>query len=565
MLSDQTGAVVAGRSLRWQILLAAFGVVLLGALLANQALNRTTILVPDYGGTYVEGLAGRARLINPLLWQNEAERDLVSLIFEGLVRTDAAGNVVPDLARQWTVSQDGLTYTFDLRDHVYWQDGQPFTAADVAYTVGVTQDPAYTAHPEMADLWRSITTTVVSPLTIRFTLSEPYAPFLDHMSFGILPAHILRGTSVADLGSHPFNLHPVGTGPFRVESLDAEQVTLVPNLQYHGQRPYLDQLQFRFYSDYPTLFAAYERGEIQGAAGLSPDEVDRLAEDSRATLYSAETAACTVIFLNLNRLVFKDKAVRQALLLALDRQALVDQVVEGQAVVANSPVISALWAQDPVLQRYGYDPTAARALLDQAGWRDSDGDGIRAKGNMKLTFSLVTNADPVRERLVQAIAGMWEKIGVPVETQVIEPGRLSEEFLRPRHFDAVLYGWSVSYYDPDPYPLWHSTQAKAGGQNFTSFSNPEADAILEQARRTTDQATRAAMYRRFQQIFADEVPALLLYQSVSQYVVDQAVRNVQVGRLILDPSKRFETVTRWYVKTRREILPEPANAQRLVP
>jgi peptide/nickel transport system substrate-binding protein len=439
------------------------------------------------------------------------------------------------------------------------------TATDVAYTVSVMQDPAYTAHPELADLWRTISTTVVSPLTIRFTLSEPFAPFLDHVTFGILPAHVLRGTPVAALGSHPFNLNPVGTGPFRVKSLDSEQITLVPNLQYHGRRPYLDRLQFRFYSDYQTLFAAYERGEIQGAARLPAGEVDRLANNSRATLYSAEMAACTVIFLNLNRPVFEDKPVRQALLLGLDRQALVDQVMQGQAVVANSPVISSLWAQDPVLQRYAYDPTAARVLLDQAGWVDPDGDGTRTKGNMRLSFSLVTNADPVRERLVQAIADMWRKIGVQVETQVIDPGRLSEEFLRPRRFDAVLYGWSNPYHDPDPYPLWHSTQADTRGQNYTSFSNPEADAILEQARRTTDQPTRAAMYRRFQQIFADEVPALLLYQSVSQYVMDQAVRNVQVSRLMLDPSERFQTVTRWYVKTRRVVLPESPTAQRLAP
>jgi len=538
--------------MRWQILLAATGVIVLGGLLTNLALSRTTVLVPERGGIYVEGVAGRPRYINPILWQNEAERDLVTLVFSGLTTVNDRGEVIPALARSWKINDDGLTYTFSLRSDAHWQDGTPVTAADVAFTIRLIQDPDYTTHPELAHLWRAVDVSTPDNRTVRFTLQQPFAPFLDYTTLGLLPSHRLTGVSIRELAAHPFNQQPVGTGPFRLVEVDEEHAVLEPAPDQE-QQPFLDRLEFRFYPDYQSAFAAYQRGDVNGIGHLPLEDLSQVAGDRELNLYSSPLPDLTIVFLNLNRPFFQDVRVRRALFLALDRQALVDQVLEGQGVVADSPLPPFSWAYEASLGRYEHNPAEARRLLDEAGWRDQDGDGILAHGPLKLEFRLITNDDPVRIALSERIQQAWAQVGVRVHVQVISPAELAD-YLQYRRFDAILYGLSIPTHDPDPYPLWHSSQANGQGQNYGGFAHGEADALLEEARLTTDQPTRAAMYRRFQQIFADEVPALPLYYEVYHYAVSKSVRNVQLGSLMLNPSERFRSVAGWFIKTRRVIL-----------
>ncbi|MFQ6059537.1 MAG: ABC transporter substrate-binding protein [Anaerolineae bacterium] len=547
------------KHIRWQAAIALLGVVVLGLLLGNLAYTRTTVIVPDHGGTYIEGLAGSPTYINPLLWQNETERDLASLIFGGLTRGNDEGEIIPDLAARWDISNDGLTYTFHLREDLRWHDGAPFTADDVVFTLKTMQAPGYEVHPDLADLWRSVIVTKVNQYTVRFTLSEPFAPFLDYTTIGILPAHLLKDVPIEALAEDPFNRHPVGTGPFMVEDSNAAHILLKANPYFYGPRPYLDKIEFKFYPDYQSLFSAHQRGEIQGLSRVLTEDLARVGEDEGLILYSAQLAGCTLIFLNLDELIFQEQEVRQALLLALDRQGLIDDLLGGQGVVAHSPLLPHSWAYDPAIKRYAYDPQGARALLDGAGWVDADEDGIREKGRLKLEFTLLTNADPIRARMIEAISRQWERVGVKAHTQTVGVAELQAEFLRPRQFQAVLFGWNSLSFDPDPYPLWHSTQAQDEGQNYAGFANSEADTILEEARRTTDQALRAEMYRRFQEIFAEEVPSLLLYHPIYHYAVDERVRDVQLGRVIIAPSDRFRNIARWYIKTKRVILTEASQ------
>lgn len=544
------------RHIRWQVAVALLGVVVLGLLLGGLAYTRTTVIVPDRGGTYIEGLAGGPSSINPLFWQNETERDLVSLLFTGLTRGDERGEIVPDLAQSWEISEDNLTYTFHLRRDVRWHDGTPFTADDVLFTVRLMQHRDYQARPDLAALWRSVVVEKVDEHTLRFTLSEPFAPFLDTTTVGILPAHLLKGVPVKALPESPFNLHPVGTGPFMIEEVDADHILLRANPHFYGPRPYLDKVEFKFYPDYQSLLVAYQRGEIEGLSRVFRRDLPRIRETSGLTLYSAPMASCTLIFLNLGSPLFQEKEVRQALLLALDRQGLIDEILDGQGVVAHSPILPHSWAYDPGVRRYGYDLEEAKVLLEKAGWVDGNGDGIREKGELRLEFTLLTNADPTRARMIEVISRQWAEVGVKAHTQMVETSELREEVLRPRRFEALLYGWNIPAFDPDPYPLWHSTQAQDEGQNYAGFAHGEADTLLEEARRINDQALRADMYRRFQEIFAEEVPSLLLYHPIYHYAVDEGVKGVQLSRVVIAPSDRFRTIAQWYIKTKRVILTE---------
>jgi peptide/nickel transport system substrate-binding protein len=544
------------KHIRWQVAVTLLGVIVLGLLLGRLAYTRTTVIVPDRGGTYIEGLAGSPTSINPLFWRNETERDLVALIFTGLTKGNEKGKIVPDLAESWGISEDNLTYTFHLRRDAHWHDGAPFTADDVLFTLRLMQDPAYQARPDLAALWRSVAVEKVDDHTVRFTLSEPFAPFLDTTTGGILPAHLLKDVPVETLPESPFNLQPIGTGPFMVEEVDADHILLKANPHFYGPQPYLDKVEFKFYPDYQSLFGAYQQGEIEGLSQVFREDLPRIRENSGLTLYSAQMASCTLIFLNLENPLFQEKEVRQALLLALDRQGLMDEVLDGQGVVAHSPIPPHSWAYDPGVKRYSYNPEEAEALLEKAGWVDENGDGIREKGELKLEFTLLTNADPTRAWLVEAIGQQWAKVGVKAITQMVDTAELREEVLRPRRFEALLYGWNILAFDPDPYPLWHSTQAQDEGQNYAGFASSEADLLLEEARRITDQALRAEMYRRFQDIFTEEVPSLLLYHPIYNYALDEGIKGIQLSRVIIDPSDRFRTIAQWYIKTRRVILTE---------
>lgn len=540
------------RYLRWQLLLTLLGLALVGGLLVNLTYSRTTTVVPAEGGIYIEGLAGRVRLINPLLWQTDAEHDLVSLIFSGLTRTDERGNVVADLAESWTVMDGGLTYVFVLRSDARWHDGTPVTADDVVFTIRLLQDPAFDARPALAEFWRTVTVDRLDGRTVRFSLSEPLAAFLEYASFPLLPAHLLQGVSLRDLSQHPFNRRPVGSGPFRLVELETDRALLVAHEDYHGPQPYLGQIEFRFYPDAQSLLTAYRDGEIQGISHVLPRDLETAARLPGLALYTMQQARCVAIFLNLDQPLFQDRLVRRALLLGLDRQALIDEVLQGQGIIADSPIQPGSWAYNPYVQRVPYDPDRARALLDRAGWIDQDGDGVRERDGQPLAFELLTNADSVRQALAQAVVDQWAELGVRASLRVLNITELQTDFLRPRAFEAVLFGWDPAMADPDPYPLWHSSQIERG-QNIAGFRHPEVDGILEDARRSLNGEERRDLYWRFQEVFAAEVPALLLYRPVYHYAVTTEVWNVQVPRTILAPSDRFVTLHRWYLRTQRVI------------
>lgn len=547
------------RHIRWQALIAVLGIVFLGSLLAYLAYSLSTVASPDYGGTYIEGLAGAPNLVNPLFNQyNPVDRDLAALVFNGLTREDETGAIQPDLAKKWDISPDGLIYTFTLRTDVMWSDGAPFSAADVLYTVQTIQSSDYNGLASIADLWRTVAITEVNPSTIRLQLSEPFAPFLDYTTIGILPSHLLQDVSAADLPESPFSRHPIGTGPFVLDELTADHATFVPNPRYFGARPYLSTLQFKFYPDYETMTAAYERGEIEGISEVDPDYMLKARGLGSLNLQTAPLSGYSLVFFNLQNPLFAQKEVRQALLYASNRQKIVDDILHGQGVLGSGPILPNSWAYDSSLKKYQYDPARANTLLDAAGWKDTNDDGIREKDGTPFSFTLLTTADdPTRAAIAGQLADDWKKIGVEADVKVVPAASLVQDSLRPRKFDAVLFGFPLPA-DPDQYVLWNSTQTpdrSDAGQNYAGWDNARVDEILEQARRSPDTAHRAELYREFQNLFLDEVPALVLYYPVYTYGVDARLHGVQLAPL-LDPSDRFRNIAQWYIKTRRVILSE---------
>ena len=543
--------------IRLQVLITLVAIMLLVLAMAYLAFNVTTVTVPDFGGTYVEGIAGNPQAINPILCQsNPVDQDLVALIFTGLTRTNEKGEIIPDLAESWDISREGAVYTFHLRRDIIWHDGAPFNATDVVFTINAIQNPDFQGVPFLSNMWRSVAVEQLDAYTVRFTLREPFAPFLDYTMVGMLPAHILNSVPIATLGESKFNASPVGTGPFKVSEVSAHRLLLVPNPDFYRARPYLDRLEFLFYPNDLAVFEARKRNEVVGIARVLPENLSDVRQDNALTLYSAPLSGYNLIFLNLDRGIFQDKSVRQAMMWAMDRQKLVDEILQGQGIVTHSPILPNSWAYDNGISQYHYDPRKARALLEDAGWFDDNNDGVRERGSLKLEFALATNEeDPVRVRLVQAISQQLVEIGIRAVPTPVSWEQLVQQMLTLRRFDAVLSGWQDLPPDPDPYPYWHSSQAKEDGLNFGSYINEEVDSLLQEARSTNDRTKRAELYRRFQEIFAREVPALLLYQPVYNYAVDANIKEVQIGPLI-NSSDRFRTLAGWYIATQRMLYTE---------
>ncbi len=529
-------------------------------------------------GAYTEALIGAPRALNPLLDSlNPVDRDLDRLIFSGLTRFDNFGRPIPDLAADWSISADQRTYTFLLKPAVQWHDGTPLTAADVAFTVKLLQDPAYPGPEDLKTLWQSVTVALTGTQTIAFTLSEPFAPFLDYTAIGILPKHLLAGTNAAQLPQAPFNVQPVGSGPYQFDRWLAagDHVTGVSLQVFPGysDQPVdqnnnptkwnLTQLTFKFYADVPAALEALRKGDVLGVSHIDREQSPQALQIPDLNFYTTLEPEYSLIFLNQRDEAlsfFKEKKVRQALLLGLNRSAMVTDILRGQAVVANSPVIPGSWAYHLALPTVNYDPEAARVLLESAGWTFAEGalpgtdTYVRQKKGAPLKFTLTVPDTPVHLAVARAAQATWAALGVQAEISPQDPAAIRSQFLEPRAFQAVLVDLSLAGTpDPDPYPLWHETQAESG-QNYSGFSDRISSQYLEQARITTDIVARARLYQSFQARFADQAPALLLYYPVYNYAIKADIGGVQVGALT-EPSDRFNTVVDWYLVKRSAAQP----------
>jgi peptide/nickel transport system substrate-binding protein len=557
------------RSIRLPLLLIILGVAAI-AFIVYQLVPRTTVTVPDTGGTYVEVVAGAPQYINPLLCQlHDEDRDLCSLAFVGLTKFTETGEVIPDLATTWSISDDGITYTFKLRQDAKWEDGTPVSVEDVLFTTRLLQDPNYPGRPDIGALWQTIKVSKVDSDTVQFRLSQPLAPFLDFTTIGLLPQHVLSGTTVADLNKLPFNLQPIGNGPWRVVEVNTSgnrvsSIALEPSSNYFGPKPNLSRLIFRYYPNVQAVFDAYRAGDVDGLGNLSLADAKRAEGRDDLTIYTATKARYTAVFFNMRRdsgaIALADKAVRQALMFAIDRDAIVRDVLAGEATVADTPFIPGTWAYDPNVKHYPFDPNRAVQILRNAGYELAtvapSNVSVWQKNGEPIAFTLLTQDDATRRMVAEAIAKQWRDLGVQVSVQPVR--NLVRDFLAPRQYQVALVENLVDG-DPDPYPVWHRSQIAVPGQNYTGFDNKDASDWLEAARITTDRNQRYDLYRKFQELFAEELPALPLYYPTYQYAISSRVKRVQVPPLIY-PSDRLRTIGSWYVNVKR-VLASEATAQ----
>ncbi len=537
--------------MRRQLAIAALTIATVVLLVTFAGSPKTGQEVPAAGGVYVEGIVGHPTYLNPLLASfNDADDDIVSLVFSGLTRLSRDGAVVPDLAKAWSISPDGRQYTFALRDAT-WQDGQPITADDVVFTINLVQSPTFPGSPDIARLWQSIKVDKVDAKTVRFTLTEPYAPFLEYTTLGVLPEHALRGINGRALSANPFNAHPVGSGPFQVKDATLREVTLVANPHYYGKQPFLSGITFQYFDGFDAALDALHRGDVQGVGSIPAERVLDLANDPKLNLIQVpEYAKLTLVVLNTQNPLFADDLVRRAMDLAIDRAEVIRVAATGEGVPAEGPVVPTSWAYAPQAGSYTLNSAGSAKLLEDAGWQLPAPGAIRVKDGKPLHFVLLAVNQPDREHAAQEVSRQLRLVGVDAEVQISGWSGIVQNNLVPRRFDAVLTEAYTPTADPDPYPFWHSSQVK-GGLNVAGWSNRIADQLLDDGRRQSSRATRLDDYVKFQSLFAQQQPSLLLFHPMYAYAVPSSLKGVALGT-ILQPSDRFLSVQDWYLRTRTD-------------
>lgn len=509
---------------------------------------------PVRGGVYTEALVGALQRLNPLLVsENAADRDVSRLIFSGLVRFDGRGYALPDLA-EWGISADGTLYNVTLREGLKWHDGQPLTTDDVLFTIDLMRNGGDFIPTDLQEFWKGVEVVRLSDRAMQFQLPEAFAPFLDYLTFGVLPKHLLDGKTIDQVADDPFNLQPVGSGPFKFSRLIVENdqitgVVLAENPDYYLDKPYLSEIVFRYYADAPAAMQAYRDGQVQGIGHVDREILPDVLAESNLALYTVRQPKLSLVLFNLanpETAFLQDKKVRRALLMGLNRQGMIDQQLQGQAIQANGPILPGTWAYYDKLSVVAFDRDAGKALLKDAGYSlASDQDTILSKEGKYLRFKLVYPEDDQHRAVAEAIQAAWGQLGVDVSIEGLPYDQLVLDRLTPRAYEAALVDLNLSRSpDPDPYPFWDQAQATGAGQNYTQWDNRMASEYLEEARINPDTNERARLYRNFQVVFNEELPALPLYFSVYNYAIDKEIQGVRVGPLF-DSSDRFANITQW--------------------
>lgn len=541
---------------------AVLGLVIIAALailsIPVTAYYHFTIAVPADGGTLTEGIVGAPRLINPLLAPtNDADRDLASLIYSGLYKFNGSGKLEPDLAKSMPeVTSDGLAYSVTLRDDARWQDGVPVTADDVVFTVQAAQNPDYGAPLNVRAALAGITIERVSDRVVIFHLRNVYAQFPGNLTLGIMPKHLWEDVKPINFLLSELNLKPVGSGPYTFKSLTKDSTgnivlyKLAANDQFYAGRPHIDELDFRFYNSEDDLIAAFNKNEVDDLSYVSGVNTSKLRFPARVALERLKTPSYFATFFNQTQSkALSDKNVRLALNMATDRVSIINTALGGAGFLINSPMLGGILDINPNIKSYDYSPEQAKAVLKAGGWTpDTDGVLTHGKGN-RLEIRITTSDWSELATVAQLLKTQWEAVGAKVTVESL-PITSLQQSINDRSYQALLFG-VVMTPDPDPFPIWHSSQREGQGRNFALYSNPTADKLLEDARATLDPIERAQKYDEFQNILIDDIPAVFLYSPHYLYGLSHNVQGFTTT-LIATPSDRFADVVHWYLNTSRK-------------
>lgn len=530
-----------------------FGIWFLVDLSAHSRVN-----VPTRGGALIEGIVGTPRFVNPVLAVTHADKDLSGLIYDGLMKLGIDGTLSPHIAESVTVSEDGLTYNVVLKRSVQFHDNTPLTARDVAFTVGRIQASSL-ASPLRA-VFEGVLVEQIGEYELNFVLEKPYSPFMENLSFGILPEHLWKDASNEEFPFSQLNSEPVGSGPYRILKIVRnasgipDSYKLEPFAEYHLGQPRIEEITLNFYPNDEKLIEAFKAGEIDSIAGIDQKNLFDLAINTDThTIIRIPQPRTFGIFFNQNKSpALRDLSARRALDTAIDRTTLVDIVLGGYGQGIESPIPPGFGID--IIKPEHLGETAienARGILRNAGWKLNSETGMWEKnidGTLTpLTFSVSTANTPVFEATAEYVRTTWEKLGVPITIKQFEQSDLTQAIIRPRDYEALLFGAQLGR-ALDFFPFWHSSQRNDPGLNMSLYTNLTTDSILSQMRSSVDSSVRKDAYTKFAEEIEKESPAIFLYSTELLYVFPNSVTGASFSG-IAEPQERFASIHTWFINT----------------
>ncbi|OGD68096.1 hypothetical protein A2996_03245 [Candidatus Campbellbacteria bacterium RIFCSPLOWO2_01_FULL_34_15] len=553
---EKIGNLLGTFSLTEKVIFWFFAFVLFGStFLMLKEINKNFFAeVPKSGGEIIEGLIGSPRFINPLLAISNTDRDLTALVYSGLLKATPDGKVVPDLAEHYEISEDGLIYTVTLKEDASFHDGVAVTTEDIAYTVRMSLDNIVKS-PKRPN-WEGVGVKIIDQKQIQFILKTPYSPFTENLTLGILPKHIWEKVEPEQFAFSQLNIEPIGSGPYRIISTKMnssgimEKYELKPFTKYALGEPYISKIIIRFYPNEETLINAYKKGYVEDINTISPEQALEL-EKNGSRIENVPLPRIFGIFFNQNQnAVFTNSEVRKALNKAVDRERIVREVLSGFGTPIYGPV--------PTTSQYfnkdiegEFNPQEAIELLESNGWEINEETKIREKTIKKvsttLEFEIATSDAPELKAAANIVKENWESVGAKVTVKIFEIGDLNQNIIRPREYDALLFGEIIGR-DMDLFAFWHSSQRNDPGLNIASYANANSDKLLEQVRSSRDEEDRIEKFFKFQENIESDMPAIFIYSPDFIYITSNKIKGINLGQITL-PSERFFGVHSWFIET----------------
>ncbi len=516
--------------------------------------NRYLVEVPSYGGSFKEGVVGTPRFVNPVLALSDTDSDLTTLIFSGLMKRSPKGELVPDLAESVDISEDGLTYTFTLKEDAEFHDGKKVTADDVVYTISLIKDTLIKSPSAVS--FEGVNVSKEDDLTVVFTLRQRFASFLDTMTIGILPKHVWEDLTPEQFSLSEQNLDAIGSGPYAVKRVNTTKAGIPTSFvlesfdEYIGGRPFIDTITMKFFANENELLTAYKSGSVDNATALSPALASELSEKGAHILETPLPRIFGLFFNKTQQPLLQNKDVVSAIDTAINKDRIIDTVLHGFGSPINSPVPSHILPGDVI--KSAEEPhtpgntEAAIALLEKAGWTKAE-DGIFEKGNERLSLSLATSDTAELRSAAGLIREDLLAVGIDVELKVFETGTLNQSVIRPRKYDMLFFGQIVNN-PTDLFAFWHSSQRSDPGLNIAMYTNARADGYLEDASGTLDVTKQQSLYGQFQREVANDRPALFIYSPSFIYIVDKKIQGITLHGGS-ESGDRFNAVSSWYIRT----------------
>ncbi|MEK7120061.1 MAG: ABC transporter substrate-binding protein [Patescibacteria group bacterium] len=511
---------------------------------------------PAHGGTYTEAVAGRPQFVNPIFaTSNTADQDLVSLVFAPLFKIDDSGKLSPNLAKNYTKSEDNKVYTIYLRDDVLWQDKEKFIADDVIFTIQAIQNPEIKSSLEPT--WRNIVAEKIDDYTIRLLLPNPYAQFINNLTLSPLPEHIWADVPPQEFFSNQTNKKPIGNGPFGFDALTEtssgrmDSYTLTANSRYFLGKPFLDKITLKFFDSEPEALNSLKLGITDGIMSFAPGKPYISAQTEIHKINMPEYFA---VFFNLEKNpILQNLAVRKAFEKSINKQALLDDYFNGSGIILSSPFMPFMNLDVQTSSSTVYDISAAKQILEKDGWKLS-GDTYQKKlsgsKSAPLELTLTTTDWPALKDMANSIAEQLAPAGIKLNVEVVDGASLQQNIIPQHNYEMLLVGEILSL-NPDPFLFWHSSSRKTG-LNLSLWSNDNANKLLEKARAEFNDLSRAKLYSQFAQELEKDKPAVFLFSPQLIYAINKPIKNINVASLNI-VSERFTNVNEWYINTARKL------------